>query len=213
MHPSFEQWVEYHEGQLPEPRRAELEAHLDSGCSACRAMETEVKRLVAALTGDRLLDPSAAAVCAAEAAFHPQQRVARLPDWARGLRETLAGLVFDSYARPEAAFAGARSASVARRLCYETQGLELDVLVESEGDQRRMTGQLLLLGTPARPLGGARFAVTCSGVLVGEGETDARGEFVLSMDLPGEVELRVVQAGRLVTFRIPEPFFHPESEE
>ena len=65
MHPSFEQWVEYHEGQLPEPKRAELEAHLDSGCSACRAMETDVKRLVAALTGDRLLDPSAAAVRAA----------------------------------------------------------------------------------------------------------------------------------------------------
>ncbi len=213
MHPGFAEWVEFQEGTLADDRRRAFQAHLDEGCSACESQRADVARLLEALEGDRLLEPSPAAVRAAHAALRPRTVADLRPGWARGLREALAGLVFDSFARPQAAFAGARSASVARRLRYESGGVELDLLVESEGDVRRITGQLLRLGTPARPMARAPFAVFGAGEFVSEGKTDERGEFSAPVDVPGEVEVRVADGGRLVTFRIPEPFFRADPEE
>lgn len=207
MHPSFERWVDYVEGILPTPDRENVDAHRATDCESCREAEADVRAFLGALTGSRLLEPSRAAVLAAERAFHPTPPSVSLPAWARELREILGSLVFDSFARPEAAFAGARSASVARRLCYETDGVELDLLLESEGDVRRITGQLLVLGEDPRPLGKARFVVFCDALPDGEGHTDERGEFHLTLGSPGLVEIRVQRGRDLVTFRIPEPFF------
>lgn len=207
MHPRFDEWVAFLEGTLEEPERAAIEAHRARGCEQCARKEAETRSLLQALNDDRLLTPSPAALRAALDAHRAAPASAALPGWAASLKETLATLVFDSFAQPQAAFAGARSASVARRLCYQTDGVELDVLVEREGDVRRLTGQMLTLGEPPRPLVNARFVVLRGGRLDGESATNERGEFQHVLEAPGEVEIRVQRLAQLVTFRIPEPFF------
>ncbi|MCA9753846.1 MAG: hypothetical protein KC591_16735 [Gemmatimonadetes bacterium] len=179
--------------------RARLEAQDAEAVTEIRRWE----RVLAGLGADRLLEPSQAVVEAVYRVFRASGNV--LPDWVRGLRERAARLVFDSLAAPEAAFAGARSASIARRLRYETDGLELDLLVESEGDRRRLAAQLLLLGTPPRPLDDARWLLLSDGRLAATGSTDERGELVAETERGGEVELRVAHGGALVTFHVPEP--------
>ncbi|MEZ5064122.1 MAG: hypothetical protein R3B81_05270 [bacterium] len=179
--------------------RARLEAQDAEAVAEIRRWE----RVLAGLGADRLLEPSQAVVEAVYRVFRTSGNI--LPDWVRGLRERAARLVFDSLAAPEAAFAGARSASIARRLRYETDGLELDLLVESEGDRRRLAAQLLLLGNPPRPLDDARWLLLSDGRLAATGSTDERGELVVETERGGEVELRVAHGGALVTFHVPEP--------
>jgi hypothetical protein len=169
-------------------------------------LETERwRRFLDLIVGDRLLTPPEALVQAAVRSFRAGETPAALPAWARDLVARASRLVFDSFASPGAAFAGARSAQVARRLRFEQDGLELDLLVEASGDTRRLAGQLLELGASPVPLAAARWLALTAGTVEAIGTTDARGEFVAELRRPGPAELGVSRGETLVVFRVPEP--------
>jgi hypothetical protein len=203
MHPRFENWVELIDGSVAGEARRRLEEHR-SACERCRRREMEIRQLLETMVSDRLLAPSPAALSPAFRALRPSGSKLTLPAWARGLHERLARVAFDTLANRQEAFAGARASSVARRLRFEEGRLELDILVEAEGDRRRLTAQVLSLGEEPRPLAGARFLVSAEGAIVADGETDAHGGFLREVAAPGDIEVRVATEGGLVVFRIPD---------
>lgn len=203
MHPRIEAWLAFVDERARGVDRDKLRTHLE-GCPACRALVEDARRMRAALESDRLLAPSAAAREAAFRAFRPAPAAPPLPDWARGLPERAARLVFDSLAESGPAFAGARSAGLARRVRFESGGLELDALIEPHGDRRRLTAQVLRLQAEAQPVAAAAWVVSVGERTEGEGRTDESGELSREIEGGGEIQIRVAAApGELTVFRIP----------
>jgi hypothetical protein len=203
VHPRIEAWLAFVDDRDASVDRDRLRAHLES-CPDCRALAEDARRMRAALESDRLLAPSAAAREAAFRAFRPAPTAPRLPDWTRGLPERAADLVFDSFAESGPAFAGARSAGLARRVRFESGGLELDALIEPHGDRRRLTAQVLRLNGAARPVASAAWVVSVGERVEGEGRTDESGELSREIAGAGEIQIRVAAAaGELTVFRIP----------
>jgi hypothetical protein len=203
VHPRIETWLAFVDERTEGADRDRLQAHLES-CPECRAVVAGARRMRDALESDRLLAPSAAARDAALRAFRRTGAAPSLPDWARGLRERAARLVFDSFAQAGTAFAGARSAGLARRVRFESAGVELDALVEPLGDGRRLTAQVLNLRGGATPVASAPWILSVDDRVAGEGRTDESGELVHEIDSGGEIHVRVaVRPGELAVFRIP----------
>lgn len=199
----LEKWVALAEGRVDAVERRRLEALLAEAGDDERALVAELRELFAAISTDFLLEPSRESVDAVLRSFRRKTAPAGLPRWAASLRGAVSQLRFDSFAHPEAAFAGARSAGVARRVLFEARGVELDVLIEPEGDRRRLTAQLLRTGDEPTPLSEARWIVTTNGRIDAEGETDAHGEFVQAVGR-GETEIRVAVDQDLIVFKIQE---------
>ena len=202
MRPTQDDWIRLVEGRCTESERSRLEAILETESDDLRALVADYRLLIDAMGTDRLLDPPESSVHSVLRAIRPEASP-ELPGWAAGLREALARLVFDSFGEP--AFAGARSAGVARRLRFESDGVELDVLIEQEGDRRRLSGQVLELGPDPEPRADAPYVVLTALGPEREGETDAHGELGCELAGGGEIEIRLAVSGRLLVFRIPEP--------
>lgn len=203
MHPAVETWIALVDGTVDDAERSRLLTHLER-CAPCREREREVQRVLEALARDRLLRPSESAVAAVLRAIRPARAAPSLPDWARGLVERAGRIVFDSFARPRETFAGARSAPAARRIRFEAADLELDVLIETRGDRRRLTAQVLDLGGEPTSLAGTGYLVSSGDRIEAEGEADAHGGFVREIATPGEIEIRVAAGRRMAVFRIVE---------
>lgn len=214
-----EDWLRLALDDVLPAERQELQRILRGGGGSpsakaeAQAAEAELERwrtILARMASDRLLEPSSSALEAVLAAYQPAP--ARLPKWARDLAEQLANVVFDSLATPQAPFAGARSASAARRVRFETNGLELDLLIEATGDTRRLTGQLLRLGDTPEAHASARWLLLNGGRFEVDGETDEHGEFSATLSSVGPLEIRAVHGRALVSFRLPEPFLDAPDE-
>ena len=203
MHLTTESLIELIDGDPSDGTRRHLETHL-AACDRCREREREIRRVLEALTADRLVEPSTESVAAILRALR-RGRAVDLPRWAEGLPERMARMVFDSFTNPRQAFAGARAVSVARRLRFEVDQLELDALIEVEGDGQRLTGQVLSLGTSPRPVGGAPFFVLGAGGVVTDGRTNDHGEIMVEAAPAGEFEIRVGVEGRVYVFDVSDP--------
>jgi hypothetical protein len=208
VHLSAADLIGFLEGSVDARAVERTERHLQE-CPRCREKERELGRLIRSMAADRLLEPSDAAMEAVIRRFGRSRRESPLPDWARGLRETVARLVFDTLRQPDLAFAGARTGAGARRLRFEAGDLELDVLIEPEGGRRRLTAQLLALGVGGSPISDANYLVSVAGHLETTGETDEHGELASDLRTAGEIEIHVAAHRTLALFRIPDRPGHP----
>lgn len=159
-HPAERTWLAFVEDSLASEERGALERHLAS-CRSCRDVVTAARRLVQAFGEGPLPEPSATLVESAFRAFAAARPPlpTGLPEHATRLAQRFVEVVFDAFARPEAAFAGTRSAQVARRVRFEAADLELDVLIEARGDKRRLVAQVLALGKSVHPIADVYFFV------------------------------------------------------
>lgn len=130
-HLTTERALDYLEGRLAAPARAEVEAHLGRPCAACRERVRDLARVVERMRLDRVPEVPAALRARALEAFPPAVR----PEPKRGLAARLLELVFDSLAAPLPA-AARRAVGEARRLRWSGPGLALEVEVEAEGASR-----------------------------------------------------------------------------
>ncbi len=203
MHPETARWIEFVDGSMSGALRADMERHL-AECATCRATAHEIRIVMEALGAPPLPEPSATAQRAAMRAFSSSRLPLGLPEWAAKLPQRVVQLVFDTFAQPELAFAGARTGSAVRRVRFETEDLELDVLVESRGDQRRVLGQLLALGVDVSPIADAAYFVSVQGRLVNTGVTNDHGEFMSDIAAPGAVQILVRAHDALARFQLPE---------
>lgn len=206
-HPDSSRWIEFVEGSLANDSREELESHL-AACETCRTAEQFVRRVMNALASSDLPEPSGAALRTALRSFRSSHLPAGIPEHVRKLGQLVVDLVFDSFAHPERAFAGARTGSLARRLRFESESLELDVLVEAQGDRRRLTAQLLGLKAAAHPIADVDYWVSVNGQLTATGITDDQGGLTVEIGT-GEIEILLVAGGSLSCFRIPETAADP----
>lgn len=92
-------------------------------------------------------------------------------------------LVFDSFLQPS--LAGIRSSQVpGRQLRYESDALAADLLLEAEGDSRRitLTGQVLQAAKGQPQLGGVPIVIQGPSGLIGVAKTNEWGEFRSEVD-------------------------------
>jgi hypothetical protein len=203
MHPRAGDWFEFVDGSIATVDRAPMAEHLEH-CRECRDATRDVRRLVAAFGLGRAEAPSDRAVRSALAAFRATVPPAGLPAWARELARRAVRLVSDTQARPELAFAGTRTASVGRRLRFESENMELDVMIESGGDGRRLVAQLLSLGADPEPIADAHVFVTVRGNLAASSKTDDHGQVFSEIAVSGRVDIWVVDRDRILRFSIPD---------
>jgi hypothetical protein len=122
--------LDYLEALLPADRRREVEEHLGGPCPGCHDLVRDFGLLVERMRRDRTAEAPAWLHERALAAFRPPV----LEPAVAGLVETLARLVFDSWASPLPA-AARRAVGEARRLRFALDGhsFELEIEPESPG--------------------------------------------------------------------------------
>jgi hypothetical protein len=202
MHPDPPKWIKFVDGSLTGTKRQTMEDHLVT-CEECRGTEERVRRVLSSLALGPPETPSNSALQAALGAIESPLPTG-LPTGVRELAQRFVRLVADSLAQPDLVFAGARSASLARRLRFEADDLELDVLVESRGDRRRVMAQLLSLGADLSPISDANIFVSTGGRLAATGVTDDCGQLFSEIDGAGPIEICVVARNSIARFRIPD---------
>ncbi len=183
--------LDYFEGQLPGERRREVEEHLGGPCPDCHELMRGIGLVLERMRADRTPEVPPWLHERALAVFRPP---AEAPA-AAGLMETLARLVFDSWAAPLPA-AARRAVGEARRLGFELDGYTIEIEVEPES-----AGLLTLRGR----LGGPD-PMLCAVEVMAEAERfialpDAHGAFLLERVPTGILNVVVsTPAGR---FRLP----------
>lgn len=200
QHPTFAELTDLVEGQIEAKIQARDEAHI-AECETCTVRRQAIAEILGIMRSDRSPEPSAQLVARARNLFQPVPVTRRAREALAGLTEEIGRLVFDSLEQP--AFATARGVLSGRRLRFEAQGLELDVLADRREGKVHLIGQVMTTGGDARALAGARYQVSASGKLVAQGITDAIGEFMAMMEGTGEFQVAVIVDERQVTFPLP----------
>lgn len=175
-----------------------------ASCPACAARDAEIGGILEALAHDRTPEPPVLWVERAIQAFPRDGQGERLRAWGRGLREEIARLVFDSFDPGDAALAGVRQIGSGRRVRFESQELELDLQIESEGRGAKLIGQVLRLVPDVEPLAGARLFVSAGTRDGFETTTDDLGEFSIEGAGAAPMTVRVAAGERIVLFRVPD---------
>lgn len=200
------EWVLDRQAGKP-PDRAAAD-HLEQ-CSACRTASQRWERVLQAMATDRSPEPPVLWVERAIAAFGKDSMRERVRAFARGFREHVGRLLFDSSVPGALAAAGIRHVGLGRRLRFESGAIELDLQLEREGRSLQLVGQFLILADEVTPLAGASLLVT-SGQQVHELSTDELGEFALTTDGDSGVVVRVFHQNRIEVFEIPDVWTSPE---
>jgi len=200
QHPTFAELNDLVEGRAEAKIQARHEAHV-AECAACTERRERIVEILGIMRSDRSPEPPAHLVARAGNLFQPVPVTRRARAALAGLTEEIGRLVFDSLDQP--AFATARGVLSGRRLRFEAQGLELDVLAERREGKVHLIGQVMTTGGEARALAGARYRVLATGKLVDQGITDAIGEFMAVVDRTGEIQIAVIDGERRVTFPLP----------
>lgn len=203
----FVRGVRPHDGRSGRPAeadsRADLEAHLASGCKACTATVGLWKQVHSIATGESGYGPPEDVV-----------RLVRLEFAANHLRNTAeASLVFDTFSQP--ILAGVRStAAAARQMVYEAEGLTVDLRFDRQpySNKVHLIGQILDPERLRAKLGNFPVMLwTENGLPVAESSTNAFGEFHLEFEAQDGLRLSIqVAANKLI--RIPLANLRPNTE-
>ena len=148
--PSFERLLDYLDGNLAAVEAARVEAHLASDCASCAASRQWYQQVRAVVAADDSVEPPAWVMKRALRIFDTQRPRAtersvsgRIKD---RIKDAVAALVFDSFARP--VVAGVRSTEAAsRQLLYRAGEYHIDLQVVPAGASRPdLIGQVLREG-------------------------------------------------------------------
>jgi hypothetical protein len=178
-HLTDEQALDFVGGRLNSDDQEAAIAHL-AGCGSCETAVAYWRRVEEAAASKHTTEPPAGVMRRAIAVFDP----AALPvsTWKR----LLASWVFDS--RLQTALAGVRDAGTAFQLLAQVEDVEIDLLCEPDGDNWRITGQLVV----EEPT--LRSTARISGSKAAEVALNDEGEFRFQGIPGGEVWLEVETA-------------------
>ncbi len=198
-HYSIEAWTDFARGLDPSGQRERMQAHLDSGCAACRR---RVQLLAAAWTASRqegICEPPAWVVERAKGIF-PSAAGREASIWIPRLCE----LVFDSWLTPAAP--GLRSGQGApRHLRFRGEGVEIELQFEKPIGTRvlQIVGQV---SSPdgLRQLGGASVEAVAAGQPA-RVECSQFGEFQLELRAATGISLRILLPDRMESLELAIP--------
>ncbi len=184
----MEQLLDFIQGRADTEVADAIRAHVDSGCSRCRANLDWLSKIVQLTATDDSVDPP-------EWVFH---RAVRLfhelgPKRKPGMIERLvAALAFDSWASLQPAVV--RQSGAAPRQClYRAEQWELDLQFEPGEipDTIDLTGQILKAGGTGREAAHRPVRLVREDAVVAEAVTDELGEFTMDQLAPGLYNLCV----------------------
>jgi hypothetical protein len=158
-------------------------------CAGCTERLQAWQRICSLLKRENLESAPEFLIRAGEALFGPQAA-------GRSLREVVASLMFDSFAQP--ALTGARGASAARQLLLSAEGIDVHLRVSTQGNRRRIAGQILPRDKKAE-LRGATVHLLQQGKRIETAEADRFGEFEFFNITEGPLQLEVELSGLKIT--------------
>lgn len=186
--PGFERLIDYLDNKLAEAERADVAAHLASGCVACGETRDWYANVRLATSTDDSVAPPPWVFKRAVRIFDAAQR----PRLAERIGQAIASLVFDSFARP--ALAGVRSSETAnRQLLYRAGDYSIDLQISpSEETSAGLIGQVLREGEANfESVSGLKLEIVRGKNSVYSAMTDEMGEFKVSGVEHGVYDLRI----------------------
>lgn len=168
-------------GELSAARQAEIMS-LAAQQPELAAQLDQIRGMIATLREGALAAPSAHAISKAMDIWQQQQRPS-VGAWLADAADRIMGVVFDSGAAP--ALAGFRGASDSRHLTFSQEGIEIDLLVETEEGRAIIRGQV----AGAKALEAGAFAPGTDSLLA-RALADDGGGFCLDLE-PAACDLRV----------------------
>ncbi|MFY9607754.1 MAG: zf-HC2 domain-containing protein [Blastocatellia bacterium] len=187
--PSFERLIDYLDNRLPDAEAAGVATHLASSCADCAESRDWYQQVRKAAASDDTVAPPPWVLKRAVRIFEAQRD---RPKLAARMRQAIASLVFDSFARP--ALAGVRSTEAAnRQLLYRAGDYSIDLqIAPSEHTRADLIGQVLKEGDPTfESVAALDFVIARGGEIVFSAVTDEMGEFKVSGIEQGIYDLRV----------------------
>jgi hypothetical protein len=203
--PSFERLLDYLDGKLAASESSSVQAHLASDCVSCAASRQWYQQVRAVAAADDTVEPPAWVLKRALRIFDQQRPRLGERSTVERMKDAVAALVFDSFARP--AVAGVRSTETSnRQLLYRAGDYHLDLQIAPAGPSRPdLIGQVLREGDatfasvaemPLALLRGeqAKYEIT----------TNEMGEFVIRGVEEGEYNVRLeTSEGSVTAYAVP----------
>ncbi len=204
MHPTPEELIDYAEEKIGVEIQRRVEEHLRRGCPRCERRLLEYRIITASLEEGPLEDPSPQLVDAAIRLFHRTRtsRASVANAVQTGVR--IARLVFDS-SRPDLfAPLSVRGSQTERRLRFEDERFELDLLLAPIPEGIQITAQALAASPQAGTAAEIRFCIQSGETVVARGQCDRFGEFDAVISTPGALRILLEDSEGPVRFDIPE---------
>lgn len=182
-HFTLAQWADFARNTLKGKSKAEMQAHLNTGCVPCG----NILRL-----WNRVRE-----VGAREHAYEPSTGTLRIvksliPSATKRRRQPILELLFDSKLTP--ALAGIRSTtSTSRQLLYAAGAYSIDLKIEPQLDSERVSvmGQVLNSADPTQMIPTIPVTLVRNNKAISSTETGDFGEFELECKLTANLQLRL----------------------
>ena len=194
---SFEDLVNYVEGQMASDRRSEVDAHLEKGCRSCERNMTWLRLALGSMRSDDSLEPPEWVTRRAGGLFNqygPRPRP-------RLLQRVAAALVFDNTWHPQ--LAGTRGGALAptRQMLFSAADIDIDVRIDGADSQGEMTlvGQVLPNVDDGRDLAGVEIHLLQGRRELFHRVTDRLGEFTMGRLPHGKYRLLIRLPDREIT--------------
>jgi hypothetical protein len=184
-HFSTAAWIDFARETGSSDRLAEIQQHLDRGCSSCSKSLELWRRAVDITSLESRFAPPADAVRAVNDSFALHKVVSF-----QGSNYELANLVFDNALQPVAA--GVRgSTAVVRQLLYRSGSVCIDMRMQPKpgSDAVVLMGQLMDSSKPNHGIGGIPVSLLSQGATVSRHRTNNVGEFDFGISALNHVQL------------------------
>lgn len=187
MHFDIGEWADFVRGVAKPAHRASMEAHLSSGCRACRSTVDLLRQIVAITAAEAQYQPPASAVRCAKAILALQR-----PEKMRRLPRLLTRLVYDTFREPLPAGARAQR-QITQQALYEAGDFSLDLMVEHErgAAEFSLVGQIAHRKEPTKPVAGVPVFLMASGKTVARTVSNQFGEFHMDCQPQEGLQLHV----------------------
>ncbi len=203
-HYSLEKWVDFARNVIGEDEKAEMQSHLQTGCTQCARDLSMWQRLQQVARREPAYTPDPGAVRIVNAAFSNRSAGRLGPKTSE-----VAALLFDSFRSP--LLAGVRSAnSTSQQLLYGAGDYRIDVRIEPQMDSEKVVliGQVLNSSDPAERLSALPVNLLKGNKILAESVTSQYGEFQIECGLEECFRLAVLlPGGREVSLQLVEPVF------
>jgi hypothetical protein len=200
-HFSTEEWVDFTRGLLPPAKTTAMQTALDGGCPECRSSWQLWRTVLECCSMERNYQPSEVAVQAVNSAFN----IERPWRWMLSVAQ-FGRVLFDSVQTP--ALAGVRSsARFSRQITVEAEPFVIDLQLESDSAQQRvsLTGQVLGEPNAQASVSGADVILLSAENLVQKTKANQLGEFCLDFGPKGNLRLFINIGGkRAIGIALPE---------
>ncbi len=184
-HFTLEQWAEFARNTLKGKSKADMQAHLDTGCQRCGKILSLWTRVREVSAREHAYEPSAGTL----------RTVISMLGTARPRKSPVLSLLFDSLLTP--ATAAVRSAasvtSTARQLLYAAGAYRIDLRMEPQIDSQRVSvmGQVLNSADPSQMVPTIPVALIKNRKAVSTTKTGDFGEFQLECNLSERLQLQL----------------------